>query len=176
MKLSIYHIEEVAKALTYDEPTASLNDVLVHGEVCDYTFAAPAAVRVEYYRAGQELFFHGYIAGSVVGQCARCVEEYDFVLEKDFSIVLVPKRELKAEAELEEEDLDLSFYKGEEIDLSPLVQEQLILALPTRPLCREGCKGLCPQCGVNLNVQTCACTSATGDPRLAVLRNLKVER
>jgi uncharacterized protein len=176
VKLSVYDIEEVAKALTYDEPTASLNDVLVHGEVCDYTFTVPAAVRVEYYRAGQELFFHGHITGSVVGQCARCLEEYDFVLEKDFSIVLAPKRELTAEVELADEDLDLSFYEGEEIDLSPLVQEQIILALPTRPLCRDSCRGLCSQCGANLNVQTCACIPATGDPRFAVLRNLKVKR
>jgi len=176
VKLSIYDIEEVAKELAYDESTTALNEVLVHGQVCDYTFSAPAAVRIEYYRAGQELFFHGHIAGSVVGQCARCVEEYDFVLEKDFSVVLVPKRDLKAEAELEEEDLDLSFYEGEQIDLSPLVQEQIILALPTRPLCRESCKGLCPQCGANLNVQTCTCTAAVDDPRLAALRTLKVKR
>jgi len=175
VKLSIYDIEEVAKELTYDEPTTSLNEVLVHGEVCDYSFAVPATVRVEYYRAGQELFFHGRITGSVVGQCARCVEPYDFVVEKDFTVVLVPKRESRAEAELEEEDLDLSFYEGEEVDLSPLVQEQLILALPTRPLCREGCKGLCPQCGTNLNLQTCACTPAARDSRLAVLRNLRVK-
>jgi uncharacterized protein len=175
VKFSIYQIEEVAKELAYEEPTASLNDVLVHGGVCDYTFTVPAAVRVEYYRAGQELFFHGHITGNVVGQCARCVEKYDFMLEKDFSIVLVPKRELKTEAELEEEDLDLSFYAGEEIDLSPLVREQLILALPTRPLCREGCRGLCPHCGVNLNMHKCSCTTAAGDPRLAVLHNLKVQ-
>ena len=176
MKLSIYDIEEAAKEITYDESMASLNDVLVHGEVCDYSFSAPAVVRIEYYRAGQELFFHGHITGSVVGQCARCVEEYDFVLEKDFSVVLVPKRELNAESELEAEDLDLSFYEGKEIDLSPLVQEQIILALPTRPLCREVCKGLCPQCGANLNVQTCTCATAADDPRLAVLRTLRVNR
>jgi uncharacterized protein len=176
VKLSIYDIEEAAKEFTYDEPTASLNDVLVHGEVSDYSFSAPAAVRVEYYRAGQELFFQGHITGGVVGQCARCVEEYDFVLEKDFSLVLVPRRELHAESELEEEDVDLSFYEGEEIDLSPLIQEQIILALPTRPLCRESCKGLCPQCGANLNTQTCTCATAVDDPRLAVFRTLRVNR
>ena len=88
----------------------------------------------------------------------------------------MPKRELNAGAELEEEDLDLSFYEGEEIDLSPLVQEQIILALPTRPLCRESCKGLCPQCGVNLNVQTCTCATVVDDPRLEVLRTLRVNR
>lgn len=175
MKLSIFDIEEVAKELTYDESTTSLNDVLAHGQVCDYTFAVPARVRVEYYRAGQELFFHGHITGRVAGQCGRCLEEYEFVLEKDFSVVLVPKRVLPADAQLNEEDLDLSFYEGEQVDLSPLVQEQILLALPTRPLCRESCKGLCSQCGVDLNTQTCACTPTVEDPRLAVLRNLKVK-
>ncbi len=176
MKLRIHDIEEVAKEFDYDESTASLNDVLVHGEVCDYAFAAPASVHLEYYRAGQELFFQGHISGSVVGQCARCVEEYEFPLEKDFSLVLVPKRDGAAEAPPEDEDLDLSYYEGEEVDLSPLVQEQIILALPTRPLCRESCQGLCPQCGANLNVQTCTCTTAAEDPRLAVLRNLRVKQ
>ncbi len=175
MKLSIFDIEEDAKELAYDEPTAALNALLVHGEVRDYTFAGPASVRVQYYRAGQELFFQGHIGGSVVGQCARCVETYEFPLEKDFLVVLVPKHEAPEDEELDEEDLDLSFYQGEHVDLTPLVQEQIILALPTRPLCRDSCKGLCPRCGVNLNVQTCACTEDTEDPRLAVLRTLKLK-
>ncbi len=176
MKLSIFDIEEVAKELTYDESTTSLNDVLAHGQVCDYSFAVPASVRVTYYRAGQELFFQGHITGGVIGQCARCLEEYEFSLEKDFTVVLVPKRTPAEDAELNEEDLDLSFYEGEQVDLSPLVQEQILLSLPTRPLCRESCKGLCPQCGVNLNSETCSCTRTVEDPRLAVLRNLKVQR
>lgn len=174
MKLNVHQIEEVAKELAYDEPTASLNEVIVHGAVRDYTFAAPAAVRVEYYRAGQELFFHGRITGNVVGQCARCVEAYTFVLEKEFSLVLLPRPDIPGERELNEEDLDLSFYKGDEVDLSPLIREQLLLALPTRPLCQDTCKGLCPQCGANLNLQTCQCTPSVEDPRLAILRNLKV--
>ncbi|MFI5396606.1 MAG: YceD family protein [Candidatus Binatia bacterium] len=175
MKLNVHEIEEAAKELAYDEPTAPLNDVLVHGAVRDYTFTAPAAVRVEYYRAGQELFFHGRITGNVVGQCARCVEAYTFRLEKEFSLVLVPRPDSAVQTELSEEDLDLSFYQGDAVDLSPLIQEQLLLALPTRPLCQDACKGLCPQCGINLNAQTCQCTIAVQDPRLAILRNLKVK-
>lgn len=173
MKLNVHEIDEVAKQRTYDEATASLNALLIHGEVCDYTFEAPATVHVEYYRAGQELFFRGHIRGTVLGRCARCVEAYSFALEKDFSLVLVPRRDLAAEVELNEEDLDLSFYQGDTVDLSPLVREQLLLALPTRPLCGEACKGLCPQCGVNRNLQTCQCTTEINDPRLAVLRTVK---
>lgn len=174
MKLNVHEIEEVAKELVYEESTDSLNGLLVHGEVCDFEFPTAAEVRVDYYRAGQELFFQGHITGTVVGHCARCLEEYAFDLGKDFFVVLVPKADLPSEHELSGEDLDLSFYDGDAIDLSPLVREQIILALPTRPLCREACKGLCPNCGVNLNKQSCECRAASGDPRLAVLRNLKV--
>lgn len=174
MKLNVHEIDEVAKELAYEEPTDALNGLLVHGQVCDFDFPAPAAVRVAYYRAGQELFFNGHIEGFVVGHCARCTEEYGFLLQKDFSLVLVPRREVQADCELSDDDLDLSFYQSDEVDLSPLVREQIILALPTRPLCQESCKGLCAHCGANLNTQTCECSSTTGDPRLAVLKTLKV--
>jgi uncharacterized protein len=153
-----------------------LTSLLVHGNVCDFEFPAPAEVRVGYYRAGRELFFDGHIGGAVLGHCARCLEAYPFDLNKDFFLVLVPRSELPREMDLRDEELDLSFYEGEEIDLTPLVREQIILALPSRPLCREDCKGLCPHCGANRNVQSCTCVTAGGDPRLAVLRTLKVGR
>ncbi len=174
MKLNVHEITEEAKEIVDDEALDSLNGLLIHGDVCDFEFPTRAGVRLDYYRSGQELFFHGTIAGEVIGHCARCLEQYSFELDKDFSVVLVPKHPLSEDVELDEDDLDLSFYEGDEIDLSPLVREQIILALPTRPLCRENCKGLCPHCGTNLNVQSCSCTESSGDPRLAVLRNLKI--
>ena len=174
MKLNVHEIEEVAKELVYEESTDSLDGVLRHGQVCDFEFPVPATVTVAYYRAGQELFFQGHLDGGVIGHCARCLEEYRFELGKDFFVVLVPKADLPAEVELSDDDLDLSFYQGDQIDLSPLVREQIILALPTRPLCREDCEGLCPTCGANLNAQCCACAAAPSDPRLAILRTLKV--
>jgi DUF177 domain-containing protein len=174
VKLNVHEIDEVAKELVYEESTSALNGLLLHGGVCDFEFSAPAEVRVQYYRAGQELFFQGRISGGVVGHCARCLEAYTFDIGKQFSVVLVPKPAAPEAAELNADDLDLSFYDGDEIDLSPLVREQIILALPTRPLCRESCKGLCPQCGANNNLEPCGCAAARGDPRFAVLRNLKV--
>jgi len=64
-------------------------------------------------------------------------------------------------------------YEGDEIDLTPLVHEQIILALPTRPLCGESCRGLCPRCGANLNAGACGCPAAPPDPRLAVLLTMR---
>ena len=174
MKLNIREIDEDAKHLAYDEPTGALNGLLVHGQVCDFELPGAARVEVDYYRAGQELFFRGRISGGVVGHCARCLEAYPFRLGTDFSLALVPKQPLPAEVELSDEDLDLAYYEGEQIDLSPLVHEQIILALPTRPLCREDCKGLCPNCGANLNTEACRCAVQTNDRMPPILKNLKV--
>ena len=174
MKLNVHEIDEVAKELVYEESTDALNGLLVHGQVCDFEFPAAAEVRLDYYRAGVELVFQGHIAGSVIGHCGRCLEEYGFEIDKDFTLVLVPRQPQLDTDELSEDDLDLSYYEGDQVDLSPLVREQIILALPTRPLCRDTCRGLCPHCGVDLNAQSCSCASEHVDPRLAVLRNLKV--
>lgn len=75
--------------------------------------------------------------------------------------------------ELSDEELDLYSYEGESIDLEPLLREQLILAVPFAPLCREECKGLCPQCGIDRNQERCTCTPPI-DPRLAALRDIKL--
>jgi uncharacterized protein len=176
VKLNVNDIDDVGKVLLYAEPTDTLNTLLVHGNVCDFEFQKPAEVRLGYNRSGQELFFHGRVASQAIGHCARCLEKYTFDVASDFSFVLVPKSPMPTEIELNEEDLDLSFYDGEEVDVSPLVLEQIVLALPTRPLCKESCQGLCPQCGINRNNETCACVVEQGDPRLAVLRNLKLKQ
>lgn len=175
MKLNVNDIDDVGKVLVYSEPTDSLNTLLLHGNVCDFEFQKPAEVRLGYRRSGQELFFDGRVSSQAIGHCARCLEQYSFDVASDFSFVLVPKSPMPDEVELNEEDLDLSFYEGEEVDVSPLVLEQIVLTLPTRPLCKEDCRGLCPQCGINRNNETCACVIDQGDPRLAVLRNLKVK-
>jgi len=175
VKLNVHDIEEGAKELVFEAPTEGLNELLVHGQVHDFDFPAAVGVRLEYYRAGQELLFQGHITGDVVGHCGRCLEDYAFPLQADFHVVLVPKTvEAGPDNELSDDQLDLSVYEGDQIDLAPLLQEQVILALPTRPLCDENCKGLCSSCGANLNLESCRCAVAVGDPRLAVLRNIKV--
>jgi uncharacterized protein len=71
------------------------------------------------------------------------------------------------------EDLDLFPFDGERVDLEPLLREQFVLAVPYAPLCREDCKGLCPQCGVDRNAEACGCEKPI-DPRLLALKGLKL--
>ena len=172
MKINVCDIKAEAKALAYDEPIDELNALMAHG-AHDFDFPAPLHVSLVHYRAGQELIFQGTLEGSVVGHCARCLDDFVMDVQRPFHCLLLPHSHVPGEVELEEDDLDLSFYSGDEVDISPLVREQLLLGLPTQPLCREDCRGLCPKCGVNRNRENCDCETGFVDPRLAILQGLK---
>jgi uncharacterized protein len=171
VRLRIRDIEETTKEIVFDESTSELNPLLEHGPVHDFAFVGPASVTLRHYRSGQEIFLEGEIRSAVVGQCARCLESFEFPHAPHFAFVMVPRHGRWAEEDLA--DGDLSWYEGEEIDVSPMLRERMLLTLPTLPLCRDGCLGLCAQCGRDLNAGPCGCAVAVGDPRFAVLRTLK---
>ena len=176
MKIAVQDIKEVPQTASYGEPVEHLNTLLQHG-AADYHAIGPVNVTVSYYRAGMDVFLDGDLRVDLRGSCSRCLTDYPLSLAREFSLVLAPESELGPgddDGELADDDLALSYYAGEEIDLAPLVEEQVILGLPTRPLCRTECRGLCPHCGAPLNDGDCGCTVVTHDPRLAILRNLKV--
>lgn len=77
------------------------------------------------------------------------------------------------EAEIRNEDLEVAVYENEEINLSELVREQILLNLPTQAFCREDCKGLCQKCGANKNLKSCDCEEKDIDPRWSALKDLK---
>jgi uncharacterized protein len=176
VRIRVRDIEETTKELVFEEPTSDLNSLLEQGPVRDYQFVGPGTVRVRCYRAGSDLFFAGEVMSAVEGRCARCLASFSFDLPVPFSFVMVPRGGRWTEEETEMEGVDLAHYEGEEVDLSPLLRERILLALPTLPLCAESCRGLCPHCGANLNTERCECVADEGDPRLAVLRDLKVRR
>ena len=172
MKILIDDIKASPKEFSYIEEVGELNARLGQGGQ-DYQVPGGLTVDATYYRAGLDVFFHGTLRGEVVANCGRCLEEYRFRLDQPFTFVVVPRAAATSEpGEQSPDDMALSFYQGKEIDLTPLVHEQTILALPTRPLCGEQCAGLCARCGANLNIGPCGCPAAPADPRLAVLHKL----
>ena len=173
MKIHVEDIKETEKSAAFVEEVVEINEALSKTGTVDYQFRGAVPVDVSFYRLGADLFFRGRFQGHVSGNCARCLESYPFSLGKDFTFVLKPHDGAAEEEELSEEDLSFGFYEGDEVDLAPLVREAMILALPTKPLCREDCRGLCPRCGANRNHEECGCRSEWSDPRLEVLRALK---
>ena len=169
MRIRVGDIEEAPREFSFEEPTGDLNPLL-DGPGSDYQLRGAASAKVNCYRASHDLFFSGEATSLVMARCARCAESYEFELSTPLDFVLLPRDGRWTEEELEAQDVDS--YDGEEIDLSPLVRERVLLSLPTLPLCREDCRGLCSRCGTNLNTDPCGCVSEQGDPRLAVLRSL----
>src|SRR5690606_40708225 len=122
------------------------------------------------------LFFQGRMASRVAGQCARCLTRFEFAHAPQFEFIMVPRLGRWADEPLDGGgDENLMWYEGEEVDLSPPLRERLLLTLPTLPLCRDDCAGLCARCGADLNTGPCGCPAEEGDPRLAVLRTLRRE-
>jgi uncharacterized protein len=138
--------------------------------------SADAAVRGGATRKGEQVRLRGEIKTEVELLCDRCAapERAPLAVEFDTSFIPQEVEAVKAEnVELQAEDLILSSYEGDAVDLDELVREQILLALPSRHLCREDCKGLCAKCGADLNAGACSCAQGEVDPRWAALAELK---
>jgi uncharacterized protein len=108
--------------------------------------------------------------------CARCLEPVVDEVSRSFDLFYspVPKGgEKPEEARLNEDDAEIGFFEGEGIFLADVLREQVLLALPMKVICRSDCRGLCPNCGANLNHEECRCETHATDPRLAPLARLK---
>lgn len=125
-----------------------------------------------------EYLVDGTLDGTLEVPCSRCLEPFALPLSTRVDVRLLPVAKLAGsdEHEIRDDDLSIEFYENDVLDVAALVREQCYLALPMKPLCRPDCKGLCQQCGSNLNVTTCACDQAWVDPRLAALKALVPER
>jgi uncharacterized protein len=93
----------------------------------------------------------------------------------DFTLDYITGSEYESSevAELTEAEMSVAVFDGEGLDVDEIVKEQILLAVPTRMLCREDCKGICPECGIDRNTGECSCVADNIDPRWAALKNLK---
>jgi uncharacterized protein len=140
-----------------------------------YRVVAPVRLDFEIHKDKDRFRLTGTVQTELELSCSRCLEPYRLPVDAAFDMRYHPASEMSLEQdrELPEEDLETSYYRDEQIDLNELLREQFYLALPMKPLCQEGCRGLCPQCGTNLNSGQCECSVGWEDPRLAPLRALK---
>jgi uncharacterized protein len=167
MKLIVDDVTEEPTPLEFTDGADDLSERLLTGAP-DWRSTAPLECRLTHYRAGDDLILGGTIRGQLLATCARCAEEFPWAFETPLELVLSPRQAAAdPDGALTADDVALGYYAGPEVDLSPLVCEQTLLALPTRPLCREDCLGLCPGCGINMNTTPCTCAAATTAPRLS---------
>ena len=119
------------------------------------TALAPGRFRGNLVPSGTGFVLKGTLEGGLLIPCNRCLEP------------------VACQEDAEEEGVGITAMEGDEINIEPILGEELVIALPTYVLCGESCKGLCVQCGVNLNLEDCSC-EAPMDPRWDKLKALKL--
>jgi uncharacterized protein len=163
----------------------------------EFHLSAPVHLVADLHKDGRKVRAKGRIVTTLEAACVRCLDPLTVPVDTAFDVMFLPAGEpvvavkgtsagkgasaRKGAAaadddedgqEVSEDDLGVSFYKDEVLDLGELMREQFILALPMKPLCRDACAGLCPVCGINRNRETCTCQSEWVDPRMEALRRL----
>lgn len=127
-------------------------------------------------RRDQQMTLRGEARLVARDTCARCLGECTFELVADL-LILADRRgsdDPRDEDALEREGSVL-YHEGLEVDLGPPIREALILEVPKIIVCKPDCRGLCPECGQNLNKASCNCTPATDDSRWEALKSFKIE-
>lgn len=134
----------------------------------------PPTVSGEIREKGSRVDVRGRLAARVQLECDRCLKPVELPVDSRFKLEYVTSEDYQAQpvVELTEEDLDLSVFDGEAIDLDELVTEELLLAIPDHVLCSDNCKGICPVCGKDRNSVDCSCETKEVDPRWAGLKDL----
>lgn len=141
----------------------------------DYRVVAPVELSMDVAKAGGETFrVTGRVQARLELACSRCLEPFEVPVDAPFELRYLPqgRNTGEGEREIEEDDLTTAYYRDGALDVIDLMREQFQLALPMKPLCSEACRGLCPDCGANLNRTTCGCAPRWEDPRLAPLKGL----
>ncbi len=170
MRIEVENLTEAGEAFahTYAPGELSLDEYVSLG--------TEARVEGRATRRGESVAVRGKIEAGIETACDRCLGAIALPLEVEFETAFIPQEKAAGapeNVELLPEDLGLAAFEGDAIDLDELVREQILLALPSRHLCREDCPGLCASCGKDLNAGPCGCERQDVDPRWSALADLK---
>lgn len=138
----------------------------------------PVAVKGQVKRSGHEVFVNGHLETRAQLECDRCLKPVELPVSADFALEYITGADYESSsaAALSADELAVSVFDGETIDVDEIVKEQILLAVPARTLCREDCKGICPECGSDLNTGQCNCAAGEVDPRWAALKSFKSDK
>jgi uncharacterized protein len=190
MRVNIDEIKEGGLERAWDL-TRETVDEMVRGDAAGYRARRQAHVEAKLEKVDRRVLLEAHGRFGLAAPCGRCLQPTEVEVPVDFELTFVPREEARPEpggderedrprvrtsASFEPQAVDEETYAGKTLDLDSVLREQLLLAVPGYPVCGEGCKGLCPVCGTNLNERDCHCERRTPDPRWAGLEKLKQKK
>ena len=128
-------------------------------------------------RIERDIFFAGDLQASLQVACTRCLKSFPLMVKNKIRVHFIPRAKEQSsgtEVEVKETDIEQEVYEEDRVDLSGPIRDNILLDVPLVRLCNEGCKGICSECGNDLNINQCECQrEGEIDPRFAVLKTLK---
>lgn len=139
------------------------------------TLKGPVKVGGSVRRSSAEVVVSGRLESQVSVECDRCLKPVELPISARFKLEYISGQDYESSqtAELTDDDLAVSVFDGESLDIDELVREQILLSVPDRTLCREDCQGICSTCGADLNAGACDCAPSDIDPRWEALKRIK---
>lgn len=176
MRIRVDEIPESGRTLRFHWDEDKLLQFLPPDDPFGIKLPRPVNVVLTVNRRTDHVRITGKIEGFLEVDCHRCLQPFSYPLDEEVDVYLVEENHAgqEEEKELESEELVYEFFDGEVIDIDQLVAEQMFLALPVKVLCSEDCRGICPRCGVNRNLEECRCgPEDKGSPfsKLASIKN-----
>ena len=132
----------------------------------EFAFVSPISHELHVRKFENGINLTGPVTCLLSFSCSRCLEQFRYTLctDMDIDIIINNSNNLSNDVELKGEELDVYYFNNNEIDLNPLVYEEVILNVPMKPLCKDECKGICSMCGKNLNNEACNCDKSPETP------------
>jgi uncharacterized protein len=127
---------------------------------CQIAILSDVIANLDILKSHEQLFLTGTVDFQAALNCADCGVEFDRFFSEPLEIEFqraTPTKAGPSVHELSDDELERAFYEGEEVDLLPPIRDTVLLAVPIAPLCKPDCKGICPECGANLNEVECSC-------------------
>jgi uncharacterized protein len=171
----IIKLEDIpAEGLRRDLEIESFGD---DGRELAVSLEGPVRASLGLTRHQDRVRLQGELSAEVKFECSRCLKEYVGEVRSEVEMFLEEEDDTVTdeEVELTAEEAGTRPLRDGRVNLREIVAEQVHLALPVKPLCREDCRGLCPRCGADLNDRSCGCGDEPHDPRWEALKKLKVK-
>jgi uncharacterized protein len=178
VKIRIDDLKDKTVELVDEEPVAGYPSLIAMEAAGECSFLAPLRISLAIAREYDHVRVNGRVETELRLNCSRCLAEYRTAIDSPFTIFYLRATgtDQDEEVELAEEDMISATYAGDEIDFTVEIAEQIVMAIPFKPLCREDCRGLCPTCGADLNNADCSCSRQEINVKFSALKDFKVEK
>jgi uncharacterized protein len=180
MHLELKDIDDHGLEQGYSCSIESFPGLLDLQEHEDTRFTAPLDFRLRLQKSGQIVTLNGSVTTCIACVCGHCLQKFEQPVVSDFVLIFTPQSNAAAaeeseEVELDAEELGLVYYQNDTLELLQPLQDQVLMALPMSPLCSEDCRGLCLECGCDLNINTCQCEKKAFNNKFTALAGLKLD-